>query len=202
MKKIAGLYMVCLVVVCAIGITACASSGGAGGNSTGGRKISGRVPEFVRNAVKNVPEDALVGIGTAKMRTISDSRNVATTRARVEISRQLAILVRNMVRDYSASSEIDPDAALSFYENFTLALSQSKFTGSSVVDEDMDEDGNYWCVVMLSKTEAAREISPAEAQAKLRVPAAASFNAEARANEAFDQLWNEAEVQVVDQGGE
>jgi hypothetical protein len=215
MKRIIGL---CAVTVLAFGLAACASSGKPAGTSAPqptavsaappvaaapaapaapARKVSGRVPEFVRNAVKNAPEDALVGIGTAKLASISQSRVIAATRGRAEISRQVQTVMRDMVRDYQASSEASPADALAFQENFSLALSESKMLGSSVVDEDMDDNGNYWCVVMLTKGETVKEINQAAAQAKLRVPAVASFDAERRMNEAFALMADEA-IQVVD----
>jgi hypothetical protein len=198
MKRVLSL---CIAVVLGLGLFACASTGSADGNSASRpaqeRKVTGRIPEFVRNAVKNAPEDALVGIGTARLASVSQSRVIAATRGRAEISRQLNTVIRDMVRDYQASSEVDPSAALAFQENFTLALSQSRLQGSAVVDEDMDDNGNYWCVVMLSKGEAVKEINQAASQAKLRVPAAASFDAERRMNEAFRMIVGE-EIQVVD----
>jgi hypothetical protein len=198
MKKFFGLFMAAVLF---FGLFACASTGSSGENSAGvsaqARKVSNRVPEFVRNAVKNTPEDALVGIGTAKLTSTSQSRVTAVTRARAEISRQMETIIRDMVRDYQASSEADPSAAIAFQENITLALSQSRLLGASVVDEDMDDNGNYWCVVMLSKRETVKEINQAAAQAKLRVPAAASFDAERRMNEAFALIAGE-EIQVVD----
>jgi hypothetical protein len=201
MKRIFGL---CLAALLVLGLFSCASTGSSGGNpaapasrSAPGRRISGGVPEFVRDAVRNAPEDALVGIGTANLASISQSRVIAATRGRAEISRQMDTVVRDMVRDFQASSELDPASALSFQENFTLTLSQSRLVGSSVVDEDVDGNGNYWCVVMLTKGEAVKEINQAAAQAKLRVPAAASFDAEWRMNDAFDLLAEE-EIRVVD----
>jgi hypothetical protein len=195
-----------LAVLLVFGLFSCVSTGNPGGTYGGnpaqsaaapGRRISGGVPEFVRNAVKNAPEDALVGIGTANLASLSQSRTIAATRGRAEISRQLDTVIRDMVRDFQASSEADPASALAFQENITLALSESRLQGSSVVDENTDDNGNYWCVVMLTKGEAAREINQAAAQAKLSVPAAASFDAERRMNAAFDLLAGE-EIQVVD----
>jgi hypothetical protein len=93
-----------------------------------------------------------------------------------------------MVRDYTAGSEVDPSAVLSFQENITVALSQARLVGSSVVAEDQDTNGNYWTVVMLSKNNAADEINQAVSAAKLRVPAMASFNAQDRMDQAFDKI--------------
>ncbi|MDR2501534.1 MAG: hypothetical protein LBD37_10745 [Treponema sp.] len=161
------------------------------------RRIGGNVPQFVKDAVKNTPEDALVGIGTAKMSTVSQSRTYAATRARAEISRQIVTFMQDMIRDFTASSEVDPDSAIAYQENFTLALSKSAMQSSSVVDEDHDDKGAYWVVVMMPKDGAAREINQAAAQAKLAVPKAASMDAENRMNAAFDKLSGQ-EVQVQD----
>ncbi|MDR1903769.1 MAG: hypothetical protein LBQ88_15990 [Treponema sp.] len=102
-----------------------------------------------------------------------------------------------MVRDFTAGSEVDLNSTVAFQENFTRALSESNLQGSAVVDEDMDESGAYWCVVMLSKSEAAKEINQAASAAKLRVPAMASFDAERRMDETFAKYAAE-ELPVVD----
>ncbi|MDR3301876.1 MAG: hypothetical protein LBT01_05000 [Spirochaetaceae bacterium] len=174
----------------------CASSGGSGTAAGSERNIRGKVPQFVREAVQKAPENALVGIGTAKLASISQSRTISATRARAEISRQLDTLIKDMVRDFQSSSEVDPSSAQAFQENVTVALSKARLQGASVVDEDMDDAGNYWTIVMLSKSEVAKEIKQASAAAKLAVPRAASFDAEARMNAAFDSV-KEEDVQVV-----
>jgi hypothetical protein len=161
------------------------------------RKMSGNIPQFVKDWNKNVPEDALVGIGTARAQSLNLARTTATTRARAEISRQLNTMIQDMVRDYSAGSEVDTKAALSFQENFTLALSKSTLTGSTIVDEDQDDNGNYWVMVMLSKTNIAKGLTQAQAAARLAVPAMASFSAEDRMNAAFDRAYA-SEVGVGD----
>jgi hypothetical protein len=189
---------VVLMLSIALVFVACASKPAAGGVSVGNdRNVPNSFPEFVKKAVRNAPEDVLVGIGTARLASLSQSRTVAATRARAEISRQLETMVQDMVRDYQASSEVDPGSAVSFQENITVALSKTTLTGAAIVDEDGDENGNWWTVVMLSKTDVAREINQAQAAAKLAVPAMASFDAEARMNTAFANMYNE-EVRVGD----
>ena len=193
MKKIIG---VVLMLCIAMAFIACASKPTAA-ESVHERNVPNSFPDFVKKAVKNTPEDVLVGIGTAKLASLSQSRTVAGTRARTEISRQLSTMIQDMVRDYQASSEVDPAAAISFQENITVALSQSTLTGAAVVDEDGDQNGNWWTVVRLSKADVVKEINQAQAAARLAVPAMASFNAEARMNEAFSKMYNE-EVRVGD----
>jgi hypothetical protein len=178
MKKVIGIIAVsCLLLA----LFSCASKPPA----------SGGMPPEAANARRNAPEDVLVGIGNAKMGTVAQSRNIAATRARAEISNSLDSIVKNMVRDYTASSEVDPGAALAFQENITVTLSKSNLSGAVPYWEGSDKDGQWWCVMYLSKANVAREISQAQAAARLAVPAMASFDAEKRMNEAFEQLKKE-----------
>jgi hypothetical protein len=220
MKTEKGKIVAAIVVTAVVlGIMSSCATGGGGSNSNGSVSSSnntastsnsngsytasaatertirgGAVPQFVKDAVKNTPENALVGIGTAKLASISQSRTISGTRGRADLARQLDALIKDMVRDYQASSEVDPSSALAFQETITVSLSQSRLQGASVVDEDIDDAGNYWTVVMLSKSDVAKEINQATAAAKLKVPAAASFDAEARMNAAFDAVKNDVQV--------
>ncbi|MCL2244364.1 MAG: hypothetical protein FWC03_07835 [Treponema sp.] len=171
------------------------SSSGAAASSTSVRKSASRVPEGIMNALINAPEDALVGIGSAKMGTESMSRTTATLRARAEISRQMSTMIQDMIRDYTASSEVDPSATLSFTENITVALSKAELTGSRVTFFEYTDDGTCYVVVTLGQSNAAEIINQQQAAAKLAVPAMASFNAEDRMKEAFASNYNK-EVQV------
>ena len=149
------------------------------------------MPPRVETARRDAPEDVLVGIGNARMSTDAQSRNIAATRARAEISNSMNSMVSNMVRDYTASSEVDPQASLAFQENITVTLSRSNLSGAIIWYEAKDKDGTWWCVMHLSKTNVVREISQAQAQARLAVPAMASFDAEERMNEAFERAARE-----------
>jgi hypothetical protein len=146
----------------------------------------GSIPASIQRARRNVPEDALVGIGNAKMATVAMSRATAATRARVEISNTMNTLVMNMFSDYTAASEVDRSAVMAFQENISVTLSRSNLTGSRVVEEDTDPQGNWWVAVYLGKADAVREINQAAAAAKLSVPQAASFNAEERMKDMFE----------------
>ena len=185
MKKMLKFSALLMVVIMAV---SCASTGGSKSKSKE-RKVPSGFPQFVKDALKNQPENALVGVGVAKMATLSMSKTISSTRARAEISRQLDTMIQDMVRDYTAASEVDPSAAIAFQENMTVALSKSQLKGAAVVDQDQDEQGQVWTVVMLSKTSTVQEINQAQAAAKLKVPAMASFDAEARMNEALDKAY-------------
>jgi hypothetical protein len=161
------------------------------------RRVPGGFPDFVKESLKGAPEDVLVGVGTAKLNSLSQSRTLAANRARAEISRQLNTIVQDMIRDYQASSEVDPESAVSFQENITVSLSKAELTGSTIAGEGEDENGNYWCVVMLNKADVAKGINQASAAAKLAVPKMESFNAEARMNDAFERAAAE-EIRAAD----
>jgi hypothetical protein len=178
MKKIVNLiYALCVIAA----LVACASKPPA----------SGGMPSDIANARRNAPEDVLVGIGNGKLGTVAQSRTLAATRARAEIANSLDSIVKNMVRDYTASSEVDPNAAIAFQENITVTLSKADLSGAVIQVEEPDKSGEWWCVMYLSKANVVKEISQAQAAARLAVPAMASFDAEKRMNEAFEQARKE-----------
>ena len=154
------------------------------------------LPDIVRNARRNAPEGVLIGIGSASLATQSQSKSIAETRARAEISRAMDSIVRDMVRDYLASSEVSPNDSLAFQENMTVTLSHSRLHGAVINEEDWI-NGTYYVVMYLSKTDVVREINQAQSAARLAVPAMASFNAEDRMNAAFDREYAR-ELRVAD----
>jgi hypothetical protein len=186
-KTVTMIAAFCLVLA----LMGCASGGGgrnAGGGAPPPRKVSSGIPDFIEEALYNIPEDALVGIGNAKMGTDALSRTTATTRARAEISRQMSTMIQDMIRDYTASSEMDPSATISFTENITTALSKAELKGAIVKKMGVDDKGMWWVVVEFGRSNTVSEINQAQAAAKLAVPAMASFSAEARMEEAFSRI--------------
>jgi hypothetical protein len=157
------------------------------------RKVAETVPSFVSDALKNAPPDALVGIGTAKRASMSMSRTIATTRARAEIARQINQVVYRMAREYAASSDTDPSVVISFQEQIIVSISKAELTGTKVIEMDVDEEGNFWVVVLMEKEPVSDVISQAQIQAKLNVPQMASFNIEALFT---DALANEVQAEI------
>jgi hypothetical protein len=138
--------------------------------------------------MRNAPEDALVGIGTARTATLEYSMTTATIRAEAEIVRQMCNMVEDMVRDYTAATEVDPSASLSFAENMTRAISMADLSGAMIVAENTDNnDGSYWVVVQLSKAEVVQQIRLAQAGAKQAAPAMSGFNAASMLDAAFNK---------------
>ncbi|MDR2701841.1 MAG: hypothetical protein LBB72_05370 [Spirochaetaceae bacterium] len=185
--------------VLAIALTACGSTP-ASATKAAPKELSG-VPAFVNAAYMQASEDMLVGIGAYKIGTdlswISTGKTFAETRARADISRQLRTIMQNMITDYTAQSELDPKAALSFQENITRALSQADLRGSKTVAMDT-QDGVLWVVMEYSKSLAANDYSAAQAAARLAVPAAAAFDALKRMDNAFDKLAGGGPIPVTE----
>ena len=190
MKKL--IYIIVITLTGLVLLTSCVSTSVNEPTSQG----EDGIPAFVREARRNAPENVLVGYGSAKLATQSQSKILAETRARAEISRVMDNMVREMIRDYNASSEVDLDSSLAFQESMTIALSKSGLQGAAIFDEDWIK-GTYHVVIYMNKADVIREINQAQAAARLEVPAMASFNAEERMNAAFDREYAR-ELQVAD----
>jgi hypothetical protein len=163
--------------------------------------VLGDVPQFVNDAYQNASEDVLIGVGNYKIGTdmskMSTGMTFAQTRARADISRQLTTIIKDMITDYVATSELDSDASLSFQENITQALSKADLKGARVVASNT-YNGLLWVVMEYSKSAAVSDYSAAQAAAKLAVPAAAAFDAIARMENAFDKAAGGGPIPVGD----
>ena len=186
MKKI---LIVSFALIIALLVSGCAGGPAApsGPLSTG---LSG-VPAFVNDAYLYASEDVLIGVGTYKIGTdmskMGTGKTFAETRARADISRQLVSIVKDMITDYAATSEIDPSAAVSFQENITQSLSKSDLRGTRTIKLERDDNGVLWVVMEYSKSAAIAEVNQAASAARLAVPAAAAFDALERMENAFSK---------------
>jgi len=181
MKKFAGVILVVCLIAAFIG---CASDKPATG-------AQGGMPDWVLKARRDAPEDVIVGVGTAKLATVSQSMTTSETRARGQVVRAMNSMVRSMVEDYTASSEVEPSAAVAFQQQIETSLAKAQLSGARVVEQNSDPGGQWWTVIYFNKSNAGREISQAQAAAKLAVPAMLAFNAEARMDEQFKKAAEE-----------
>jgi hypothetical protein len=117
------------------------------------------IPEFVANPP--IAEDAIFGVGSAKMANPSTSMQAADARARTDIATKLNTQVQAMVIDYSrvAGTESNPSAALSFYQSVSRQLTEAKLQGIELVKREQTADGTYWTLMRISKTAAASSAS-------------------------------------------
>ena len=150
------------------------------------RRVPGIYPQFVKEAIMKIPEDELVGVGSAKMGTLSLSRTTAVTRAKEEIQLKMCIMTEIMRAANMVSS-------LEFSINETT-LSKSSLPGSVIVADDAASDGTVWAVVRLGKNSVIQEINQVLVATGTQKT---SFNVEARINEALARIYTE-EVEVND----
>ena len=181
MKKFTGLIISLFLVLILIG---CASDKPA-------TAAQGGMPDWVLKARRDAPEDVIVGIGTAKLATMNQSMTTSETRARGQIVRAMNSMVRSMVEDYTASSEVEPSAAVAFQQQIETTLAKATLSGATIVDQNSDTSGQWWTIIYFNKAGAGREISQAQAAAKLAVPAMLAFNAEARMDDQFKKAAEE-----------
>jgi len=145
------------------------------------------VSDFIDEVRRTRPENALLGIGTSTHENRGLARTTAETRARAEVTRQLDVVVRNMINDYMAGSEEEGGAVLQFSESVIQTLAQSRLQGSEVHRER--RFGNETVVVvMLSRNNIANEIMTASQAASALAPhMGAALWAQQRMDEALTQ---------------
>ena len=181
MKKfVTVLFALCLVFV----LLSCASERPASGPQGG-------MPDWVLRARRDAPEDVIVGIGSARLATLNQSMTVSETRARGQIVRAMESMVRSMVQDFTASSEVDPSAEVAFQQQIETSLARAQLQGARVIEQNADQNGTWWTVVYYNRAGVGRDVSQAQAAARLAVPAMLAFNAEAMMDEQFRRAAEE-----------
>ena len=181
MKKIVSIVTVIFVIMILFG---CRTDKPATG-------FEGGMPSWVLKARQDAPEDVIVGIGTAKLATVNQSMTTSETRARGQVVRAMNSMVRSMVQDYTASSEVDPSAAVAFQQQIETSLSKAQLSGARIEVQNSDPNGQWWTVIYFNKANAGNEISQAQAAARLAVPAMLAFRAEERMDEQFKKAAEE-----------
>ena len=175
-------FVVEVTVVAGLVATACASgpSGSVGG-------IPGSIQQARRNAMA-MEGDMVVGIGTAHMRTVNQSRSTASNRAVLDIMRQLELMVDYMAVDLQVGSEVDHQAALAFQREIQRTLARQTVRGATTVEEFEDRNGQYWVAMRISRSAARTEIlNASQAAARLAPSAAAAMWALEEMDRALDR---------------
>ncbi|MCL2380221.1 MAG: hypothetical protein FWC64_01345 [Treponema sp.] len=173
---------VAVAVAAAFAITACRSA------PTGEDQWAAAEPPFVQQAQAN-PDEVYVGIGTGRAMSMNAARQMAENRARVSIAQQMNSSVRNMITDYTGTSELEP-AMLQFFETVSRTLTEVELRGTRP-DTRTRRDGNTfeaWTVITISKSDAHSTIANAAASAHMLAPhASAALWSLDRMDAAFEQ---------------
>jgi len=137
-----------------------------------------KFPAFVKNALKKIPGDVLVGIGVAESSNLSMGMNISASRARAEIARQLNSIVNEMIVVTNSNER-------TFKETITVTITRSYVSGSKIILQEQAGNGSIWTIVTLDKKNTFDEINMAQTHAKSAVPAMVSFNVGDRIDKAY-----------------
>jgi hypothetical protein len=118
--------------------TASVSSGSSSGTTSAPasqeRAVQGSVPDFVKQALRNCPEDSLVAYFPSRLRDMGLAKQRAEVIARGDLARQLQGVTLTMINDYALVSEADPSAELMITEALNIALAKQTLSGARIVD--------------------------------------------------------------------
>jgi hypothetical protein len=150
MKKIFPVIVVLLLALLAFG---CKSQPASGSAVPAPGPVT--LPPWINEVA---PEDALWGIGSAKQSNTQMSMQMAETRARGDIARQLNTVVEGMITDYTRDANMGTanQASIGLQESINRQLSQAQLTGARVDQRWTAPDGTFWARVVYSKADAAK----------------------------------------------
>lgn len=117
------------------------------------------IPEFYLNPP--MAEDAIYGVGSAKMSTLDNSRRMALSRARNDIAFQMRAVIESSIVDYAQEAGVDGNnQVISFVENVSRQVTETTLQGARTEEVAMGSDGTVYALVSYPRNgfeEAAQE---------------------------------------------
>ncbi|MFP4154001.1 MAG: LPP20 family lipoprotein [Alkalispirochaeta sp.] len=97
-------------------------------------------------------DDAIYGIGTAKMSDLARSRNVATSRARNDIAFQMNAQIQAAITDYAQESGVDDNnQVINFVETISRQTTETTLQGTRQEEAYVAQDGTVFILVSFPK---------------------------------------------------
>jgi hypothetical protein len=114
-----------------------------------------------------VAEDALYGVGSAKMSTLDMSRTMAVSRARDDVARQLEVLVKSAILDYAQEAGRSGEAqVIQFAETISVQITNTTLKGVRTEKVEQGKDETLYALVVCSldllQEEASEEFKRTE----------------------------------------
>ena len=154
-----------------------------------------KVPDFYLNPP--TAEDAIYGVGDAKMSSLSMSRTMAISRARDDVARQVEVVVKNAITDYAQQAgEGDNTQTIEFVETVSRQLVEVTLAGVKTKEVAVADDGTVYALVEYSVNNLLNAASDTFQRNE-----AAAF-AEFKANDALKMLNQELSENPPTAGGE
>ena len=152
------------------------------------------IPDWYLNPP--VAEDAIYGLGDAKMSTLSLSRTTAFSRARDDVARQVEVEVKNAITDYAQEAGVDGQKqTIEFIETISRQIVNITLRGVRTEKTKVSKDGTVYALVSYG-LDAFRE----DAVAEFKRNEHAAF-AEFKAEKALEKLNYELENTPPKAGG-
>ena len=130
------------------------------GCATGGGEPKERrdLPEWFLNPP--VSEDAIYGLGMAKMSSDSLSRDTAIARARKDVALQVSTRVQSMLTDYAQEAGVDGNTqVISLVESITKQVADVELKNAVTEKVYAAMDGNWFAMVSYPKANFTEEVA-------------------------------------------
>ncbi|MEW5814398.1 MAG: hypothetical protein AB1798_03245 [Spirochaetota bacterium] len=176
MKKMIVTSLLITILVCLF--FACTTT------STSAEKPPSDIPDFYLNPP--TADDAVYGVGSAKMAKLDMSRKMALARAREDIAFQIAASIKAAVTDYAQEAGVDDNnQVINFAETVSKQITNTKLTGAKTEKIAVGKDGTIYALVMYPVNQFVKD-----AESEFVRNEDAAF-AEFKASEAVKRLENE-----------
>jgi hypothetical protein len=137
-KKIMFVFLAAMLMF----MIGCSSSPDSNGDS---QQASIDAPQFFLAPPSS--DDAIYGVGVAKVGDIDKSRTMALSRARDDVARQIDILIKNAITDYSQDAGHDSTQTIKFIEIVSRQIVNTKLSGVKPKEMYPAKDGTIYALV-------------------------------------------------------
>ena len=184
MKKF--LYVFAAVLIAGLLTLSMASCAGSDEGGMTEKEIE-ELPDWVMNM--EIAEDALYGIGYAKMSSLNTSRTTALARARTDLSFQIEATIQSMMTDYQQEAGVDDNTqVINFVESVSKQLTNNVLGGLTPDKMAVMKDGGVWARIVYKKNQFIDDSE--EAFVRNEDAAFAEFKAEQAAEKLAAELEN------------
>ncbi len=133
--------VIAVLILSALVLAGCSSSP----EPTAAQAPSG-VPSFYLNPPQ--ADDAIYGVGSAKMASLDNSRRMAIARAREDIAFQMNAAIEAAIVDYSQEAGVDGGSqVVSFVETISRQVTETTLQGTRSEEIAQGEDGTVYALV-------------------------------------------------------
>lgn len=116
------------------------------------KKDTGGLPEFYLNPPQ--ADDAIYGVGSAKMSRLDTSRRMAISRAREDIAFQMRAAIEASITDYAQESGADGESqVVEFVETVSRQTTDTTLQNTRTEEVEQGDDGTVYALVTFPTSE-------------------------------------------------